>query len=168
MHGCTYVFVISDALFIAIHTHSERCYFKAPFYLTSSCFSIFIFPFWLSQGIQVTKPAPFPTFHLNLFPVIHFSSQNPLQHYSSLVSFKDLLQVSPLMLHFIPFILAYQRAPRYPGGGRGLSYQPKWTRFCPVWQFGVWHKSFSPRDYHQHFPWISLSIFPSLGWIAVN
>jgi len=36
MHACTYVFVISDALFIAIRTHSERRYFKAPFYLTSS------------------------------------------------------------------------------------------------------------------------------------
>lgn len=168
MHGCTYIFVISDALFIAIYTRSERRYFKAPFYLTSSYFSIFIFSFWLSQGIQVTKQASFPTFHLNLPPVIHLSSQNPLQHYSFLVSLKDPLQVSVLILHLISFILVYQKALRYAEGGRHLSYQLKWTRFYPAWQFGVWPKSFSPRDYHQHFPGISLSIFPPLGWISVN
>lgn len=122
IRGCTNIFVISDALCIAIRTRSERCYFKAPFYLTSSSFSIFIFSFWLSQDIQVTKQASFPTFHLNLSPVIHFSSQNPLQHYSSLVSFKDPLQVSVLILHPMSFILVYQKALRYTGGSRGLSY----------------------------------------------
>lgn len=163
MHGCTYIFVISDTLFIAIHTCSERCYFKAPFYLTSSYFWFFIFTFYTRYSSQHPSPSsiliflPSSILAFRITPALFIphvfqgSFTGVCSNFASYVIYPSLLKSSKI----------FRRRQRQQNEHSNQNELDS-TQFISL-EFDL-----NLLVYHQHFPWISLSIFPLLGYIAVN